>query len=85
MVAGALDEGSIDSVPLCQIYGVLESARKDSGHDLTALVSLRGTVERLALEAAKKQLTEYTGTGHGAGSTAVPTTSTTCRSRFRPP
>ena len=35
MVAGALDEGRIDSVPLCQIYGVLESARKDSGHDST--------------------------------------------------
>ena len=35
MVAGALDEGRIDSVRLCQIHGVLESARKDSGHDST--------------------------------------------------
>ena len=70
---------------MCQIYGVLESARKDSGHDLTALVSLCGTVERLALETTKKQLREYTEKRQGAGSTAVPTTSTTCRSRFGPP
>ena len=47
-----------------------------------ALVSLRGTVERLALETAKKQLTEYAGKGQNAGSTALSTTTTTCRSRF---
>ena len=35
MVAGVLDEGRIDSVPLCQICGVLVSARKDSGPDMT--------------------------------------------------
>ena len=39
MVAGALDEGRIGGferqhVMLCQIYGILESAAKDSGHDL---------------------------------------------------
>ena len=50
-----------------------------------ALVLLRGTVERLALETAKKQMPEYTEKRQGAGSTAVPTTTTTCRSRFVPP
>ena len=40
MVAGALDEGRIGGLErhhamLCQIYRILESAAKDSGHDLT--------------------------------------------------
>ena len=40
MVTGALDEGRIGGFEsqhamLCQIHGILESAAKDSGHNLT--------------------------------------------------
>ena len=40
MVAGPFDEGRIGGserqhAMLCPIYGTLESAAKDSGHDLT--------------------------------------------------